>query len=140
MYSSIFTSTSGYEDGHKMIFPWMCRSKTFVLGESDKRGLPCVRLRAGLMYVQHKFIKLTSETEMAEVTASLNCRTGRLAVSGLKDSRLRRLWIVKPPDKIKMPSFLWCDSGVAKDLVLTSCHAPDACDGFPKGPITLWTQ
>jgi hypothetical protein len=54
MYSSIFTSTRSDKDGHKMIFPWMRRSKTVMLGEGDKRSLPCVGLQAGLnreMYV-----------------------------------------------------------------------------------------
>jgi hypothetical protein len=75
MYSSIFTSTRSNKDGHKMIFPWMCQSKAFVFSESDERGLPCVGLQAGVRTEMHdgQFRrKLTSGTEMAEVTASLN--------------------------------------------------------------------
>jgi hypothetical protein len=75
VHPTIFTSTGGHVDGHKMVFARMCRSKTFVLGESDKRGLPYARLQAELsteIYGQQFRRKLTSATETAEFTVSLN--------------------------------------------------------------------
>jgi hypothetical protein len=49
---------------------------------------------------------LTSEREMAEETASLNSRVSGLAVSGVRDDRSCKLWMVNPPERTKMPSSL----------------------------------
>jgi hypothetical protein len=108
---TLFTSTRGYVDRDEVVLPWVRQSEAFVLREGNKCCLPRNGLLSGdVSKRQLQFTwgwgMLTSETEMAEETASLNSRVSGLAVSGMKHDRSCRLWMVRPPESTKMPSSL----------------------------------
>lgn len=94
VHVAVFTSTRGYVDGDEMVLSWVCLPEAFVLRERNKCGLPRNGLSSGSVNTKTYYSDgelLTSETEMAEETASLNSRTSGLAVSAVKLVRSCRL-------------------------------------------------
>lgn len=109
VHVTLFTSTGSYVDRDEVILSWVRQPEAFVLREGNKCCLPRYGLLGGAVSKkedQFTWGMLTSEREMAEETASLNCRVSGSAVSGVKDDRSCKLWTVKPPARTKMPSSL----------------------------------
>jgi hypothetical protein len=113
VHVTVFTSTRGYVDRDEVVLSWVRQPKAFVLREGNKCCLPRNGLLSGAVskkeHNPHGGM-LTSESEMAEETASLNSRVSGLAVSGLKHDRSCKLWTARPPESTKMPSSLQCSS------------------------------